>query len=73
MTLEDFAKQAGVELVECDPEWGGRIAYKLADSPNCRWCGFRTPKAAYKHWLEGTFGERTSKAVLALIKKAGSK
>lgn len=70
MTLEDFAKQAGVTLGECGPEWGGRVSYAVADHPNCRYCGFRTPKAAYKHWLDNSFGETTSKAILTLLKRA---
>lgn len=75
MTLEEFAKSAGVRLEECGPEWGGRIAYRIPDSPNCAWCGYRTEQAAYKAWLVGTFGEHTAKAVMKLLreKKGGSK
>ena len=69
MTLEEFAKSAGVRIVECGPEWGGRIAYKTPDSPNTTWCGFRTERAAYKAWMEGTFGKHAAKAVLKLLKE----
>lgn len=67
VTLESFAQDAGVTLIECDSSWGGRIGYKEADHPNMSTCGFRTPNSAYKHWLEGTFGQKTGKAVLKLI------
>ena len=68
MNLEQFAKKAGVTLIECDPEWGGRIGYKEADHPNSSVCGFKTAASAYKHWLECTFGKRTAKAVAKLLK-----
>ncbi len=65
--LERFAKDAGVTLIECGPEWGGRIAYKEAGHPNSAVCGFRTASAAYKAWLESTLGKRAAKAVLRLL------
>lgn len=68
MNLEQFARNAGVELVECGPEWGGRIGYKTKDHPNCTVAGFRTESAAYKSWLKGTFGDHTAKAVMKLLK-----
>ena len=68
MNIEQFAKMAGVTLIECGPEWGGRIGYKEADHPNSSVCGFRTSTSAYKHWLEGAFGKRTSGAVIKLLK-----
>ena len=69
MTLEEFATKAGVLLVPCEPDWGGRIAYKTDDHPNMTTCGFNTRSAAYKHWLEDTFGTSTAKAVLKLLKE----
>lgn len=69
MTLEEFAKKAGVKIIDCGPQWGGRVGYKTADSPNCTMCGYRTVPAAYKGWLKETFGNRTAKAVLELIKE----
>jgi hypothetical protein len=68
VNLEQFAKSAGVELTDCAPEWGGRIGYKTKDTPNCTTCGFRTADAAYKGWLEDTFGKHTAKAVIKLLK-----
>ena len=68
MNLEQFAKKAGVTIIECDPEWGGLIGYKEKDHPNSATCGFRTTAAAYKHWLDGTFGKRTAKAIMQLLK-----
>ena len=58
MTLEEFAKLAGVSVFKCDPEWGGSIGYNSKDYPNSR-----------KSWLEDTFGPTTAKAVLALLKQ----
>ena len=69
MTLEEFAKLAGVSVFKCDPEWGGSIGYNSKDYPNSRICGFRSEAAAYKSWLEDSFGPTTAKAVLALLKQ----
>lgn len=68
MNLEKFAKIAGVTLIECGPEWGGRIGYKEADHPNISVCGFKTADSAYKHRLKGTFGKRAARAVVKLLK-----
>ena len=68
MTLEQFAKAAGVQIVQCTPDWGGQIAYTTKDSPQCRVCGFRTEVAAYKHWAESTFGKQTFKALKKALK-----
>lgn len=73
MNLEQFAKKAGVELVECGKEWGGRIGYKTKDHPNCTVAGFRTEAAAYKSWLKSTFGEHAARAVIKLLKPANAK
>ena len=69
MNLEQFAKRAGVMIIECDPAWGGDIGYREKGSPNCTVCGFKSEKAAYKHWLVDTFGKHTAKAVLFLLEK----
>lgn len=57
--LEELAKECGVEVSECDREWGGRYAY--SDQPNVRYCGYRTRKAALKGWfrhsVQGKLGE----------------
>lgn len=66
MTLEQFAIQAGVEIVEC----GKEIAYSTKDSPNLTVTGFRTKKSAYKNWLENTFGNHAARTVLKLLKEA---
>ena len=34
MTLEEFAKDAGVIIVDCGPGWGGKIGYKEKEYPN---------------------------------------
>lgn len=68
MTLEEFAKKAGVTLIECSPDWGGRVGYKTKDSPNSSVCGYRTAQSAYRGWLKGEFGEQASKAILKLLK-----
>lgn len=72
MNLEQFAKEAGVEIATCGPEWGGRIAYKTADAPSCSVCGFRTVNSAYRHWAESTFGERAATALLKLLRSAAT-
>lgn len=68
MTLEEFAKKAGVILVECKSN-GGKLAYTTVDYPNFSVVGFRTANGAYTNWLESTFGKQTSKAVLSLLTK----
>lgn len=72
MNLEQFAKTAGVTLIECWPEWGGRLGYKEADHPNSSVCGFKTADSAYKHWMESNFGKRTAKAVAKLLTPSNS-
>ena len=68
MNLAQFAKKAGVQIVR-QGLGGASICYKEADHPNCTVGGFRTENAAYKHWLGSTFGERTSKAVMSLLRR----
>ena len=67
MTLEEFAKKAGVTFVECDPEWGGPVGYKEKDYPNMVVAGFKTKEAALKSWLKSSFGEQLSKVVTKLL------
>lgn len=68
MTLEQFAKKAGVVLVACDKrEWGGHIGYTEKSSRRYVVAGFKTKRAAYEHWLEATFGEGPGQAVIALL------
>jgi hypothetical protein len=70
MTLEQFAKKAGISLVPCDAkQWGGGIAYQSKDTPNIMTCGFRTERAAYRHWLTNAFGPQLAKAVQTLLKE----
>ena len=73
MTLEEFAKDAGVSIVDCGEGWGGRLGYTESDYPNSSTCGFRTEKAAYKAWLEDKFGKHTAKAILKLLRKVNRK
>lgn len=72
MTLEQFAKQAGcvVSMNEDPRGWGGQYQWHTVDYPNCFFAGYKTEAAAYKGWLEGTFGKTTAKAVIKLLKKA---
>lgn len=70
MTLEEFAVLAGVEVFNCDVEWGGRFAYRTKDHPNSAVCGFVTKNAAYKGWLASEFGSHLSKAVMKLLREA---
>lgn len=68
MTLEQFAKSAGVTLVDYGPGWGGRIGYKTPDAPNCTNAGYRTNQSAYRGWAENTFGTNAAKALFKLLK-----
>ena len=70
--LEQLAKKAGVTLFECDPKWGGRFGYRMADNLYVSVCGFRTEGAAYKHWIESALGEKATKALLDLLRKASA-
>lgn len=72
MTLEQFAKDAGVIIGRCDKSWGGTWSYSCLDARNCSFCGFRSEQEAYKGWLKDTFGEITSKAILKLMKKTNT-
>lgn len=69
MTLEEFAKQCGVTLVDCGPDRGGHIGYREKDHPNITICGFRKESAAYKHWMADTFGPTTAKTIFKLLKE----
>lgn len=73
MTLEQFAKKAGVEIIDSPRGFGGKYAYREKDSPNCATCGFKTKNAAYKHWLSGVFGGSTGRAVLALLRSTSTR
>jgi len=68
MNLEQFAKLSGVEIVDCDKEWGGKFAYKEKDHPNCTFAGFKTINSAYKGWAIDTFGECSANALFKLLK-----
>lgn len=71
MKLEQFAKDAGIEIFDCGEGWGGRIGYRSKDHPNASICGFRTTNAAYTHWLDDKFGKHTAKAIIKLLKTVG--
>jgi wobble nucleotide-excising tRNase len=72
MTLEEFAKEAGcvVSLHPGPENWGGKYQYHIADNPDCHFCGYKTEAAAYKGWLESTFGPTTAKAIIKLLRKS---
>lgn len=65
--IKELALKAGVTIVECEPDWGGRIGYTDKDCPQTTICGFRTESAAYKHWYFSKFGESTGKALLKMM------
>ena len=67
MNLEQFAKEAGVSIVNVEPGWGGRYGYTTKDEPNSTTCGFRSHKTAYQAWLANTFGRAIAKALLKLL------
>lgn len=69
MTLEEFAKKAGVKLILCGPGYGGKYGYITEDCPNSSVNGFRTEKSALKQWAKDTFGNKTAKALFSLLDK----
>lgn len=74
MNLEQFAKHAGVVLSPCDPKvWGGSIAYSTKDWQEIKTCGFRSNNAAYRHWLDDTFGGYAADALRKILDKSPSK
>lgn len=73
MTLEEFAKKAGVTIVACDPDWGGTVGYKEKDYPNTTIAGFKTKEEALKSWLRSSFGDSPAKVVLKLLKDSERK
>ena len=68
MNLEQFARDAGVEVIECGPGWNGKFGYRTKDAPNASFCGYRTHNAAYEGWLKDTFGPHTAIALKKLFK-----
>ena len=71
MNLEQFAKDSGVEVVDCGSGWDGKYGYVVKGSPNSTYCGYRTEKAAYEAWLTNTFGKQ-AKAIKKLLKHTQS-
>jgi hypothetical protein len=69
MTLEEFAKKCGVVIMECDHLWGGTFGWSTKEHPNCAELGFKTEKAAYKGWMQQTFGDAAAKEVMKLLKE----
>lgn len=68
MTLEEFAKLAGVTVIDCDEgKWGGAFGYKERGS-NSSVCGCESPDHCYRSWLERSFGEDASKAIISMLK-----
>jgi len=71
MTLSEFAKEAGVIIIDCAAGWNNcHIGYRTKDHPNCSIGYFKTENSAYKHWLLDTFGVTTSKAIMKLLKQS---
>ncbi len=67
MTLEEFAKNAGVVIIECNTEdtekWDGGFGYTTKSHPNSSYMGSKSKRAAYERWLINTFDEDTAKAL----------
>jgi hypothetical protein len=68
MTLEEFAKKAGVKVVPSEFE-DGEFDYQAEDSPNTTVTGFVSKDAAYRFWLIETFGKKTAAAIRKLLKE----
>jgi hypothetical protein len=69
MNLEQFAKKAGVEIIDCGPGWNGKFGYRTKDSPNTSFCGYRTINSTYESWLKDTFGIHTAAAIKKILSK----
>ena len=69
MTLEDFAKKAGVMTFIYDGVCGVSVSYRTKDSPNVTNTGYKSDAHAYKGWLVNEFGKGASKAILDLLKE----
>ncbi len=67
MNLIEFAKQSGVTVFKTEDGF----CYKESSYPNITTSGFKTEKAAYKHWLKDTFNdkEKPFQILLKLAKK----
>lgn len=70
MTLEEFAREAGVKVVPSMDDEGG-FDYQEEDAPNTTITGFGSIAAAYSFWLTETFGNRTAGVIRKLLKEEG--
>ena len=68
MTLKEFANTCGLEFIECDKSWGGKIGYITKDYPNLKICGFKSETSAINHWFNASFNEIAGKQIMKLIK-----
>lgn len=67
--VRKFARSAGVRIIDNGHPYNERYHYTEKGYPNTTVGGFRTERAAYAHWLASSFGENTSRAILALIRR----
>jgi hypothetical protein len=71
MTLEEFAKLAGVIVIECDAaQWGGGFGYTTKQYPSGRVCGCESPETAYRCWAESAFGDEAAKVLETLLSES---
>jgi hypothetical protein len=69
MTLEEFAKRAGVKTFIYEGVGGVSVSYRTKDRPNTTNTGYKNDRAAYMGWMRNEFGHNASKAILALLKE----
>jgi len=71
MTLKEFAKQCGVEvLIDCDVCWGGKYGWRLIGKSSITVRGYKTEAAAIKGWMREHFGNKAAKVILNMLSKA---
>jgi len=72
ISIQTFAKDAGVVVSRCDKEWGGTWQYQESSYPDSTICGFRTETELYNSWAKETFGEKAFKTLQKLIRKCNA-
>jgi hypothetical protein len=73
MTLKEFAKQCGVEvLIDCDVCWGGKYGWRMeerGESSSTTARGYISELAALKGWAREQFGDKDAKVIMSLLEK----
>lgn len=67
INIEELANRCGIQIISCDPAFGGRWAY--TENPRqgnnqVIICGYRTQKAAIRGWFENEFSSKAGQILL---------